>query len=99
MSNKFNKHHPVIYLLLILLSYYMVQHGRRLFSLETAQQQLIKYNTETQLKIESLQEKTDKNEELRALVADAHLYIASLENQVISMKEDLKQCERKKLEE
>ena len=58
----------------------MIQHGRRLFSLETAQQQLIKYNTETQLKIESLQEKTDKNEELRALVADAHLYIASLEN-------------------
>ena len=42
----------------------------------------------------------DKNTEqiaqLEELTANAHLYIAVLENQAISMKEDIKQCERKK---
>jgi hypothetical protein len=95
----FHKHHPVIYFLLVIISYYTINHGQRIYSLKKTQNTLVQYKIDSQLQYESLVEKAEENEQMRELVANAHLYIASLENQMISIKEDLKQCARKKLEE
>lgn len=102
----FHKHHPVIYFLLVIISCYTINHGQRVYSLEKTQKTLeqtqktlVQYKIDSQLQYESLVEKAEENEQMQELVANAHLYIASLENQMISIKEDLKQCARKKLEE
>jgi len=76
----------------------MINYGQRIYSLEQTQNTLVQYKIDSQLQYESLVEKAEGNEQMRELVANAHLYIASLENQMISIKEDLKQCARKKLE-
>ena len=93
--------HPLIFIFLIMMCFYITKHGQRLIVLESQQETSVHAFSEFKDNLaaykEEITEINSERENIRELIGNAHLYIAALENQVISLKEDIKQCERKKL--
>ena len=82
---------------IVTLIFYNINHDQRIYALEQQQHEsILKLHTYSTSINELKDEHTGQIEQLQELAANAHLYIAVLENQAISIKEDIKQCERKK---
>lgn len=82
-------------------------YGQRLFNVEeqqkTAETRFMENVAEIKMLKKSITQITESTNQIindrqktTELLGDAHLYIAALENQFISLKEDIKQCDCKK---